>query len=104
MGRPSYIDMDYGKALKWAKKMHDREETIAKKFESSFGGIADNRDDVDMLEIIECALKKRLPVLPKEAPGFVGRCPVCRAVFRDFNKYCYGCGQKLDWGDLDVGN
>ena len=99
MRYPGYFEGDVGKALKWAERKQKTEEAIAKKFESSFGGVAENRDDVDMLTIVIHSLKKRIAVSAKEAQGFLGQCPVCRAVFRDKDKFCYNCGQKIEWSD-----
>lgn len=63
------------------------------------------RMSMDRREAIIEALEKQVPKKPLKNPKeFYGRnlysCPVCGCgYFFDSNKFCYHCGQKLDWSE-----
>ena len=67
----------------------------------------EHREWYDSLETVEeaCrmgmeALKKQLPKKPKD-DGWL-YCPVCNTdVVTDKPKYCFNCGQAIDWGQED---
>ena len=55
------------------------------------------------IEAAKAALEKQMPKKPEAESRYygVGRCPNCRAVFRDAStNFCGNCGQALDWGDV----
>ena len=54
-----------------------------------------------MNKLIEAA-QYRIPTKPTPEERYYGygRCPTCRAVFRDSStNFCGNCGQALDWGE-----
>ena len=59
--------------------------------------IVEYKDDINI------ALEKQIPKKPKETISgcieVTGVCPSCSAIHFLTQKYCYNCGQRLDWGD-----
>lgn len=45
------------------------------------------------------ALERQIPKKPKSEGEFlrIQRCPACKKLIGFGQKYCDGCGQKLDW-------
>lgn len=55
----------------------------------------------ECMNILIEAARYRIPRKPEVENRYygVGRCPSCRAVFRDrTTNFCGNCGQALDWG------
>lgn len=72
---------------------------------SMTGEECSNRDDPEKCKLVPEALQKQIPrkPTPNEAPEFrhvsTYICPRCGKNFSGYKvaKYCYHCGQKLDW-------
>lgn len=63
------------------------------------------KQDLERLEKLE---EKEVPIKPlyiKKRCGFfedeflIGRCPKCNTSVSQNKKYCYDCGQRLDWSE-----
>ena len=72
------------------------------------GGIIPQKR-AESLDVAIQALEKQIPKKPimcdKQDIRYVHKyqCPNCKGTFTGtgFSKYCYHCGQKLDWGDTN---
>lgn len=82
-----------------------------KRYTEYHAGVAVIKDKTNMKEAMArfAELEERAtPKEPMRIDGAVGerytdcyRCPICKRAFfgTGIAKYCYHCGQKLDWGD-----
>ena len=43
--------------------------------------------------------EQRVAIKPKNIDKVGGNCPVCGLRMARTNKYCYQCGQEIDWND-----
>lgn len=66
---------------------------------NSDASIKECEDNILILKLVIQALEKQIPKKPKSEGEFfrIQRCPACEKVIGFSQKYCDGCGQKLDW-------
>lgn len=92
------------KELKEDIALYDNETT---RLDASIG--TPDRNLIDALEMAIQALEKQMKKKPIKSENQVVRyvntyyCPICNLGITGTNiaKWCYHCGQKLDWGDDD---
>lgn len=57
----------------------------------------------DMCDVVEDALallkEQKVAIKPKNVDKVGGNCPVCGLRMARTHKYCYQCGQKINWND-----
>lgn len=52
-----------------------------------------------MQDALELLKEQRVAIKPKNADKVGGNCPVCGLRMARAHKYCYQCGQEIDWND-----
>lgn len=92
-----YKGTDYATAFALMKRRKEEVIEDLRKHENALGGVSD-RAEVELLDIVLSALRKRLPAKPTGAEGYFGKCQQCKTRFDRQYKYCPGCGQKVEWG------
>lgn len=67
---------------------------------------SNSEENIEAKKIAIAAMRKQIPEKPvtyKETNR--ADCPVCgetvRGIDKPYGKYCSGCGQKLDWSEID---
>lgn len=61
--------------------------------------VATEEDYEILLEMLEKQNAKN-PIPPEINENFAF-CPICKRIVYDIYNYCPGCGQKLDWSDIE---
>lgn len=90
--------MRESEALEWIKELKGSEEILEFYYAESF---------IKACDMAVQALEKQIPKKPIKSKKQVVRyvntycCPICNLKFTGTGiaKWCYHCGQKLDWGD-----
>lgn len=90
--------MKESEALEWIKELKGSEEILEFYYAESF---------IKACDMAVQALEKQIPKKPIKSKKQVVRyvntycCPICNLKFTGTGiaKWCYHCGQKLDWGD-----
>ena len=93
--------MKESEALEWIKELKGSEEILEFYYAESF---------IKACDMAVQALEKQIPKKPIKSKKQVVRyvntycCPTCNLKFTGTGiaKWCYHCGQKLDWGDEEL--